>query len=161
MAILPYLDQQKELYDQFHLDEPWDSPHNKALIPRMPRVYACPSGSKTIAAEGKTTYLTPRGPASLFPGAQPIGIKDVTDGTSNTIMAVDAADAAAVIWTRPDDWEVAPNLQIQAIFGHHPAGTNFAFADGSVRFLKPTIVPKVLQALITHNGGEVISADDY
>src|SRR5262245_44859298 len=38
VAILPFIDQQK-LYDQFHLDEPWDSPHNLALLPRMPVTY--------------------------------------------------------------------------------------------------------------------------
>ncbi len=60
VQILPFLDQ-KALYDEFHVDEPWDSPHNKALISRMPAVYSCPSGSRTPAREGKTTYLTPRG----------------------------------------------------------------------------------------------------
>ena len=41
VAILPYLEQ-AALYNKFHLDEPWDSPHNKALIASMPAVYACP-----------------------------------------------------------------------------------------------------------------------
>ena len=35
--ILPYLEQQA-LYNEFHLDEPWDSDHNKPLIARMPVV---------------------------------------------------------------------------------------------------------------------------
>jgi prepilin-type processing-associated H-X9-DG protein len=158
--ILPYLEQ-KALYDEFHLDEPWDSPHNKALISRMPRTYACPSGSRAVAREGKTSYLTPRGPATIFPGAQAIRIKEITDGTSNTILVVDASDSAAVIWTRPDDWEVPPDFKTRGLFGHHPSGTNFTFADGSVRFLKETIAPRLVQALVTRNGGEVISSDDY
>ena len=33
VAILPFLDQ-GELFNEFHLDEPWDSPHNKALVAR-------------------------------------------------------------------------------------------------------------------------------
>ena len=45
VAILPFLEQQP-LYEQFHLDEPWDSPHNKTLIEQMPQVYAIP-GSPT------------------------------------------------------------------------------------------------------------------
>jgi len=36
--LLPYLDQ-AALYKQFNLDEPWDSPNNKALLDFMPAVY--------------------------------------------------------------------------------------------------------------------------
>ena len=42
VAILPYLGS-KERYSRFHLDEPWDSPHNLALLNDRPDVYACPS----------------------------------------------------------------------------------------------------------------------
>ena len=49
---------------------------------------------------------------------------------------------------------------VQGLFGHHPKGTNFGFADGSVRFLKETITPKVLRELTTRNGGEIIYCDE-
>src|SRR5262249_55645747 len=42
VALLPYLGEW-DLYRKFKLDEPWDSPHNKALLPLMPEIYACPS----------------------------------------------------------------------------------------------------------------------
>src|SRR5262249_33673006 len=41
VAILPYIEQD-ELYKQFKLDEPWDSPHNKKLLDKMPELYAAP-----------------------------------------------------------------------------------------------------------------------
>jgi prepilin-type processing-associated H-X9-DG protein len=159
VLILPYLEQ-KALYDEFHKDEPWDSEHNKTLISRMPAVYACPSGSRTLAKEGKTSYLTPRGPATTFPGAGVVKLQNVTDGTSNTIFVVDASDAAAVTWAKPDDWDIAVELKTQSLFGHHPKGTNVGFADGSVRFLKETITPKVLHDLTTRNGNEIIYWDE-
>ena len=43
----------------------------------------------------------------------------------------------------------------------HPGGANFAFCDGSVKFLKATTDLGVLSALGTRAGGEVISASDY
>ena len=64
--ILPYVEE-ASLYKEFHLDEPWDSPHNRTLIDRMPAVYRCPSMSRKPADRGKTTYLTPRGKATIFP----------------------------------------------------------------------------------------------
>ncbi len=41
--ILPYIEQQ-DLYKQFHLDEPWDSEHNKKLLAKMPVIYAFSRG---------------------------------------------------------------------------------------------------------------------
>jgi prepilin-type processing-associated H-X9-DG protein len=157
--ILPFLGQ-KALYDEFHKDEPWDSEHNQTLISRMPAVYTCPSGSRILAKEGKTTYLTPRAPSTIFPGAHAIEIRDVEDGTSNTLLLVDASDAAAVTWTRPDDWDISAPLKVQSLFGHHPKGTNIAFADGFVKFLKETVSPKGLRDLTTRKGGEIIFYED-
>src|SRR5262245_53734413 len=36
VLLLPYLEHD-DLYAQFKLDEPWDGPHNKALLEKMPR----------------------------------------------------------------------------------------------------------------------------
>jgi len=156
VLILPFIEQEA-LFKEFHLDEAWDSPHNKALIPRMPRVFTCPSASKALAAEGKTAYLVPRGPATIFPGAVGVKIKEITDGTSNTILVVDAGDDLAVIWTKPDDWSTSPEFSIRGLFGHHRLGTNFGLADGSVRFLRETVPTETLKAMTTRNVGEVIA----
>jgi prepilin-type N-terminal cleavage/methylation domain-containing protein/prepilin-type processing-associated H-X9-DG protein len=47
------------------------------------------------------------------------------------------------------------------IFSFHPGGANCLFGDGSVKFMKDTTGLKVLRALVSLNGGEVISADQY
>jgi prepilin-type processing-associated H-X9-DG protein len=43
----------------------------------------------------------------------------------------------------------------------HPGGANFAFGDGSVRFLKQSIAMPTYTALGSRAGGEVVSADAY
>jgi prepilin-type N-terminal cleavage/methylation domain-containing protein/prepilin-type processing-associated H-X9-DG protein len=43
----------------------------------------------------------------------------------------------------------------------HPGGANFAFGDGSVRFLKNSISMVTYCALASRSGGEVLSSDSY
>jgi len=44
---------------------------------------------------------------------------------------------------------------------NHPGGANYAFADGSVKFLKATINMQTYWALGSRNGGDVLSADSF
>jgi len=163
VLILPYLGQDELfLYREFHLDEPWSSPHNKALIARMPDVYRCPDLDPETTPIGKTSYLTPRGKQTMFRGATGIGIDRITDGTSNTVAVIDAGADNLVVWTVPDDWEVdGGDVKTETILKQHNGGTNVGFADGFVRFLKSTINPQLFRAALTSAGGEVISADDF
>ncbi|MCI0464800.1 MAG: DUF1559 domain-containing protein [Gemmataceae bacterium] len=155
--LLPYLGQE-DLYKEFRLNEPWDSAHNQKLIARMPPIYRCPD--QRLADAGKTSYLAMVGEASMFTG-KPKGVRiaEVTDGTSNTIFIVDATDDNAVVWTKPGDLQYDPQRLLVALLGHHEEGFQVAFVDGSVRFLRATIKPEVLQALLTRNGGEVVPGD--
>jgi prepilin-type processing-associated H-X9-DG protein len=53
------------------------------------------------------------------------------------------------------DWTWELN-RLNAYGSGHPGGANFAFADGSVRFIRDSIPLKQLQALSTRAGGEVV-----
>jgi prepilin-type N-terminal cleavage/methylation domain-containing protein/prepilin-type processing-associated H-X9-DG protein len=44
---------------------------------------------------------------------------------------------------------------------NHPGGCNFAFGDGSVRFIKDSVNMMTYESLGTRNGGEVVSSDSY
>jgi prepilin-type processing-associated H-X9-DG protein len=158
VAILPYVEQQ-ELYNKFKLDEPWDSPHNKALIKEMPAVYLCHSRKQPEA--GTTTYRVFVGDGAMFQEGQGTPIQSITDGTSNTIMIVESTDA--VPWTKPDDLKFDLNAKpsLNGAGSPHPGGFNAAFADGAVRFIRSKVNLDVLKALITRAGGEVIAADAF
>jgi prepilin-type processing-associated H-X9-DG protein len=157
VALLPYLEQ-NELYKQFHLDEPWDSPHNKTLIDYMPAAFACPS---TRNDKGMTTYRTFVGPRTAFEGLKPHTLAEFLDGTSNTLLVVESTNS--VPWTKPDDLPFDPNPTKPLVTpgSNHPGGFNALFADGTVRFIKLTISQTVLRALITRNGGEIVQAGAY
>jgi predicted Zn finger-like uncharacterized protein len=149
--LLPFLGQQA-LYQQFKLDEPWDSDHNKSLISQMPAIFASPGG--TPASSGLTRMLVPVGPGTIFDGAQPIGFRDITDGTSNTILCVEAHADAAVVWTSPDDLPVNLNDPLKNLTGARPEGILVLMCDGAVRTIQNTIDVTTLKALFTRNGGE-------
>jgi prepilin-type processing-associated H-X9-DG protein len=47
------------------------------------------------------------------------------------------------------------------VYSFHSGGANHVFADGSVHFVKKSTAPSVFVALISPNGGEVLSSDGY
>ena len=152
VAILPFVEYDT-LYRQFHLDEPWDSEHNKKLIAAMPPIYRNPSSG---APPGMATYLAVCGKGLMFDGTEGRTMADIRDGLSHTIMLVEANDDRAVPWTKPDDWECDPQRPLAGLGTARPGGFNVAFADGSVHFISKTIDPKVFYALLTIAGGEPI-----
>jgi hypothetical protein len=151
--ILPYVEQ-AQLYQQFHLDEPWDSKHNKKLLPQIPPVYRS-RGSR--AAPEKTSYLAVRGPRTIFPGKDPVSIDQITDGTSNTIMVVQTPDALAVEWTRPDDFVPDAKDPAKRLLDSTKSVLSL-FADGSVHYLSAKIDADTLRALFDRADGRAVNA---
>jgi RNA polymerase sigma factor (sigma-70 family) len=230
VAILPYLADydgltREDLHKAFRLDEPWDSPHNKKLLERMPAVFASP------AAGGRETFMTVyrgfvspatnevvgyqammmgmmgggggmmqamksmhagrvqepdsrvdenkavaagwrremggmmvAGVPSIHAGTffrenRGVELSQITDGTSNTITVVEAAQA--VPWTKPDDLPFAGNSPLPSMGGSMRDGFAALFADGRVRLLDRRLDERILRCLITPSGGEIISADQF
>jgi len=154
VEILPYIEQ-RNLYDQFHRDEPWDSPHNLTLLKYMPDVFRS-SGDPTDSTT--TRMMTFGGEGAPFPvegmganaGIEP---RQITDGTSNTIAIVDAGAGSAVPWTKPTGIDFHANNPFSAL-GELGYEIPVAYFDGSVRPLLSSVSTAELNARITHNGGE-------
>jgi hypothetical protein len=153
VLILPQLDQ-RQLYEQFHLNESWDSPHNRTLIAKIPDVYRLPYSK--LKDPGKTNDVLPIGPGTVFGGKEPMTFPDIKDGTANTILAVEVDDEHAVVWTKPDDLPYNPKEPLNGFRGMKN-GFAALFCDASVHFLALTIDPNTLRALFTAAGGERVS----
>jgi hypothetical protein len=139
--ILPYVEQ-RQLYDQFHLDEPWDSPHNKRLIEKMPDIYRSRSiqiPPKAAVKPGYTTFLAPVGDNTVFGQAKATTFSTIIDGTSNTGILLEVKPDKAVPWTAPQDYDFDPKTPFAGIHIGSDGVWLCAFADGSVHRLRGDI----------------------
>jgi prepilin-type N-terminal cleavage/methylation domain-containing protein/prepilin-type processing-associated H-X9-DG protein len=174
--LLPYLEQEA-LFRKLDLSTPFDSPENAGAAATVLPVYLCPSSRRTatlVQGRGACDYggiygerIT--GPNNPPKGTmlydQPIRIRMISDGTSQTLIVSEDGD-----W--PDgQWINGLNIFDQAfainqappfendIRGDHPGGAYGLFCDGSVRFLQEGMALRVLAAICTRAGGEIV--DDF
>jgi hypothetical protein len=161
MLIMPFMEQ-STLYNKYDFSEPWNGPNNIKLLDSMPSILACPS--RFNVPTNLTSYVVVSGPGTMFPGATSVKFEDVTDGLPNTLMVVEVSNVN-IPWTAPWDLDVrSMRFQLNdpkrpAISSVHPGGANVVLGDASTRFLRESITPGNLRALITINGGEGKTAD--
>jgi hypothetical protein len=157
VRVLPWLGE-KKLYEQFRLDEPWDSKHNLPLVAKMPRVFDSPRAK--VKGKGLTVYQMFSGPGTLFieRGKPKFGIGNIPDGTSNTLLVVESS--RAVPWTKPADIPYDKDKPIPDFgraYGNKPLG---ATADAAVRLLDlKKISTRTLRNAICPDDGEVLGPD--
>ncbi len=146
--LLPYLDQD-ELYREFHLDEAWDSEHNKSLIALMPAVFRSPG----VTEEGKTSFHVFTGEKTPFHGEQGTRLNGFLDGMSVTILAVSAGSDTADFWTKPGGLEVDLASPKKSLGAWTVEPRLVLIGDGKVRKLSSTIEESLLASMIQHQDG--------
>ncbi len=152
VLLLPCLKEQ-QLYQQFRLNEPWDSPHNKQLLAKIPEVYRTPGSN---APAGTTNYLGVAGPGTIFEGPNSARFADIRDGSANTLIVVEASDQAAVEWTRPEDFVIDEHSTPANLVGLRQGHFIGVSADGRPHPVSAKITAEQLRALATKSGGEMI-----
>jgi hypothetical protein len=151
VAILPFLEEQA-LYNAYRKEEPWDSEHNKSLLSRMPEVYRSPSSQHDKFA---SSYYVFTGPATIFAGSQGTGLAEITDGTSATLLAVEAE--RDIPWTKPEDIPYDSNRPLPQLGGLSVEnGILAARADGSVQVISQAIDEQILRRLIEKADGQSV-----
>ena len=153
VALLPYLDE-PELYRQYRFDEPWDSESNRKVLKQMPSVYRHPGADKESVY---TAYFALVGPGTAFEGSDGVPIRRFFDGTSNTILLVEAKRATE--WTKPEDIPYVPDGPLPAFGGFHGkpvAGFYALMADAAPCFFPATFDPNMLRRAITRADRQIV-----
>jgi prepilin-type N-terminal cleavage/methylation domain-containing protein len=169
--LLPYLEQ-GNLFETIDTKSSYDSTANAIAAATVLKIYLCPSSnreSNIVQGRGACDYGGIFGeritgsnspPKGVMLAGNPISIRDITDGTSNTLIV--AEDSR---W-HEGQWINGRNIFDQAfainrapeiendIRSEHPSGAAGVFCDGSVRFLRESMDLKVLAAICTRGGGE-------
>lgn len=155
--ILPYIGE-VELYRQFKLDEPWDSPHNIKLLNRMPAAYApVPMIAESTAVQPfHTLYAAPVGEQTIFGGEKPVRYQTISDGTSNTVMIGELAPDQAIPWTSPEEYRYDPKNPAAKLYSRDGQALT-AYADGSARSVRIDNTPEEWNRAFTMNGGEIVN----
>jgi len=194
-AVLPSLEQHA-VYDALNVSFSYNASVNSTTVHTVLNVYLCPSeprktlwnrndysGDLFLSADadyggmygprGFAGYLNPviqnEPPRGAMVYNMCLGFKDITDGTSQTILIGEDPEGVNAMWASGHNIfdqsapiNARPPVELgEELSSYHSGGANVLFADGSAHFLRQTMNPVALVSLCTRAGGEVLSADSY
>jgi hypothetical protein len=185
VLLLPYLEADIT-YKVYHLDEPWDSPHNLQFVKQMPPIYLSEFATEEEQKQGLTPFQvfvtdpSEQGPRPPFlfvsnPDRQMLvpfrpelpntyilnggttRFAQITDGASNTIFVADAA--APVPWSKPADLVYSSRGPLPRL-ATHGSKAIVGLGDASVRRIDLNRVSeKTLRNAITMNDNQILGPD--
>lgn len=155
--MLPYLGE-LELFNQIDLAVPWNHSSNEEAIKRWVEAYDSDFQRSFVNGYPTAGYSAN---AHVISGARARAMSEIIDGVSQTILFGEIASDPKP-WGYPKNWrDPAIGIDNPAGFGSPQWGAPvhsayFVFADGSVREIPKSVDPKVLRALATPAGGEIV-----
>ena len=149
IAILPFIEQQ-EIYDKYDFTQDWNSPHNLEVTSQMPDCFRSDNDDPDSV---HTSFFMLTGPGGLHHSDEAPTFSKLTDGSSNTILAVQAK--RNVHWAKPEDIEIHPDKPLPDFGGFHEGGFVVTMVDGSTRFISEDVEEDVLRDYFTPAGGEI------
>lgn len=155
ILILPFIEH-NELYEEYDFAQPWDGPNNRKLAERIPRLFVFHGSERK--GPPVTNYLAVVGEETVWSGTRLVSEKDVKDGTGMTIVLVENL-GAGVHWMEPRDLVLDEgNLGINTPKGISSPYVDPAVAtlDTAVFRLRPHMEPRLLRAMLTIRGGELV-----
>ena len=155
--MLPFVDQ-APLYNSINLDQPWNDTANSPMFRNSIATYLNPGvAASQFAADGSAaSHYSLNSGLTTVP--QPLSLRDVTDGTSNTLYAGEAVGNFKG-WGDPAntrDPAAGLNAGPDGFGGPYVGGANLLMMDGSVRFVANDVDPAVLKAIATPSGNETV-----
>jgi prepilin-type N-terminal cleavage/methylation domain-containing protein/prepilin-type processing-associated H-X9-DG protein len=180
IQLLPYLEQ-RNVFDHWDFSTGVYSPSNSTARGINVKAYLCPSENRSGLGTNNNSYAgchhDVEAPIAIdnngvFFLNSKVRFEDIQDGTSNTIFVGEKRPSGVELgWASGTRATLrnagtpvngmlipAPNNKdpVGGFSSNHPGGSNFAFGDGSVRFLKSSIGPNMLRLLANRADGEMV-----
>jgi Protein of unknown function (DUF1559) len=162
VSLLPFLEQ-TNLYEQLDLEKAWNDPANREPASVKLRIFLNPR-VKGPTEESGYSLLHYAANSQVFRPGKPWSIDEISvkDGSTNTIFYGEIGnhfrpwaapgslrDPAAGLGDGPNQFGIKEGDGLVC----------FAFGDGSARPISRDIDPKILKAMATPDGGEVVPQD--
>ncbi len=172
--LLPFLEKDN-VFHMLDLSQAFDAADNAEGASKIISTYVCPSsirGETLVNGLGPSDYGGIFGETIASPNQPPKGtmlfdqavsIREITDGTSNTLIVAEDSKSPNAQWINGRNvLEQGFPINRAPIFeneirSEHPLGANGVFCDGSVRFLNENASDSVLAAICTRDRGEVVN----
>ena len=145
VAILPFIERE-ELFQKYRLNEPWDSEHNRQLLPLAPNCMRSPIAPPDSV---NTSYFALVGKGTAFGDSKGISIDETPGRLRQTVILIETN--RDIPWTKPDDIEFTLNAELPRLGGIHPKLFWTVFGDGALRGFPLDFAPEKLRAAFTAN----------